>query len=71
LALLTLGLFISLGLSIRSSIISITLLSLCRHSFYIHVHRLRCQAMTLAFRLFGNIFAGEVLIKVILMLPGI
>ncbi|HWQ70749.1 MAG TPA: F0F1 ATP synthase subunit A [Desulfitobacteriaceae bacterium] len=29
------------------------------------------KPLTLAFRLFGNIFAGEVLIKVILMLPGI
>lgn len=37
----------------------------------IHVIDLLSKPMTLAFRLFGNIFAGEVLIKVIMMLPGI
>lgn len=37
----------------------------------IHAIDLLSKPMTLAFRLFGNIFAGEVLIKVILMLPGI
>jgi F-type H+-transporting ATPase subunit a len=37
----------------------------------IHLIDLLAKPMTLAFRLFGNIFAGEVLIKVILMLPGI
>jgi F-type H+-transporting ATPase subunit a len=39
--------------------------------FPIHVIDLLAKPMTLAFRLFGNIFAGEVLIKVILLLPGI
>ena len=29
------------------------------------------KPLTLAFRLFGNIFAGEILVKVIWMLPGI
>lgn len=37
----------------------------------IHVIDMLSKPMTLGFRLFGNIFAGEVLIKVILMLPGI
>ncbi|MHB1653172.1 MAG: F0F1 ATP synthase subunit A [Desulfitobacteriaceae bacterium] len=37
----------------------------------IHLIDTLSKPMTLAFRLFGNIFAGEVLIKVILMLPGI
>lgn len=37
----------------------------------IHVIDLISKPMTLAFRLFGNIYAGEVLIKVIMMLPGI
>lgn len=37
----------------------------------IHVIDLLSKPMTLAFRLFGNIYAGEVLIKVIMMLPGI
>ena len=37
----------------------------------IHIIDFVAKPMTLAFRLFGNIFAGEVLIKVILMLPGI
>lgn len=36
----------------------------------IHVIDLISKPMTLSFRLFGNIFAGEILIKVILMLPG-
>ena len=37
----------------------------------IHIIDMISKPMTLAFRLFGNIFAGEILIKVILMLPGI
>ena len=37
----------------------------------IHIIDMLSKPMTLAFRLFGNIFAGEVLFKVILMLPGI
>ncbi|KLU59214.1 ATP synthase subunit a [Peptococcaceae bacterium CEB3] len=37
----------------------------------IEILDLLAKPMTLAFRLFGNIFAGEVLIKVILMLPGV
>ena len=37
----------------------------------IHLVDLIAKPLTLAFRLFGNIFAGEILIKVILMLPGI
>jgi len=37
----------------------------------IHVIDMLSKPMTLAFRLFGNIFAGEILIKVILMLPGV
>ena len=37
----------------------------------IHVIDVLSKPMTLAFRLFGNIYAGEVLISVILMLPGI
>ncbi|MDR1961434.1 MAG: F0F1 ATP synthase subunit A [Gracilibacteraceae bacterium] len=37
----------------------------------IHLIDMVAKPMTLAFRLFGNIYAGEVLIGVILMLPGI
>lgn len=37
----------------------------------IHIVDLLSKPLTLAFRLFGNIFAGEILLKVILMLPGI
>jgi F-type H+-transporting ATPase subunit a len=36
----------------------------------IHIIDFLAKPMTLAFRLFGNIFAGEVLIQVILMIPG-
>jgi F-type H+-transporting ATPase subunit a len=39
--------------------------------FIIHLIDLISKPLTLAFRLFGNIFAGEVMIAVILMLPGI
>ncbi|HEY8911243.1 MAG TPA: F0F1 ATP synthase subunit A [Desulfosporosinus sp.] len=37
----------------------------------IHIVDLLAKPLTLAFRLFGNIFAGEILLKVILMLPGV
>lgn len=37
----------------------------------IHLIDFIAKPMTLAFRLFGNIYAGEVLITVILMLPGV
>jgi F-type H+-transporting ATPase subunit a len=37
----------------------------------IHLIDILAKPMTLAFRLFGNIYAGEVLIAVILLLPGI
>ena len=37
----------------------------------LHVIDMIAKPMTMAFRLFGNIFAGEILIKVILMIPGI
>jgi F-type H+-transporting ATPase subunit a len=37
----------------------------------IHLIDMLSKPMTLAFRLFGNIFAGEVLIGVILMIPGL
>jgi F-type H+-transporting ATPase subunit a len=36
----------------------------------IHIIDVLAKPMTLAFRLFGNIYAGEVLISVIMMLPG-
>lgn len=39
--------------------------------FLIHLIDMLSKPMTLGFRLFGNIFAGEVLIGVILMLPGV
>ncbi|NMA68325.1 MAG: F0F1 ATP synthase subunit A [Desulfitobacterium sp.] len=38
--------------------------------FLIHVIDFISKPMTLAFRLFGNIYAGEVLLAVILMVPG-
>lgn len=37
----------------------------------IHLIDLIAKPLTLAFRLFGNIFAGEILVKVIWMLPGV
>lgn len=37
----------------------------------IHIIDLIAKPLTLAFRLFGNIFAGEILVKVIWMLPGV
>lgn len=37
----------------------------------IHIIDMLAKPLTLAFRLFGNIFAGEILVKVIWMLPGI
>ena len=37
----------------------------------IHLIDLLAKPLTLAFRLFGNIFAGEILVKVIWMLPGV
>lgn len=37
----------------------------------IHIIDMLSKPMTLAFRLFGNIYAGEILIGVILMLPGV
>ena len=37
----------------------------------IHIIDMLSKPLTLAFRLFGNIFAGEVLIMVILTMPGI
>jgi len=37
----------------------------------IHLIDFIAKPMTLSFRLFGNIFAGEVLITVILLLPGV
>ena len=39
--------------------------------FVIHVIDMLAKPLTLAFRLFGNIYAGKVLIMVILMLPGL
>lgn len=43
------------------------------YPFFLPIHLIDFVAkpMTLAFRLFGNIFAGEVLITVMLMVPGI
>ena len=71
LALLTIFLVVFLGIKTKG-----------RHYFHhfvepmpvfaiIHVIDLISKPLTLAFRLFGNIFAGEILLKVILMLPGI
>jgi F-type H+-transporting ATPase subunit a len=71
LALLTIILVVSLGIKTKGS-----------HYFHhfvephpvfalIHLIDLISKPLTLAFRLFGNIFAGEILIKVIWMLPGI
>lgn len=71
LALLTIILVVSLGIKHKGA-----------HYFHhfvepnpvfviIHAIDLLAKPMTLAFRLFGNIFAGEILLGVILMLPGI
>lgn len=71
LALLTIILVVSLGIKTKGA-----------HYFHhfvepnpvfaiIHLIDLLAKPLTLAFRLFGNIFAGEILVKVIWMLPGL
>jgi len=71
LALLTLGLLLSLGLKHKKLHYFHHFIEPMPPFIIIHIIDFVAKPMTLAFRLFGNIFAGEVLIKVILMLPGI
>lgn len=71
LALLTMVLVIGMGIKHQGSHYFKHFLE--PHPVFVLIHGidLISKPMTLAFRLFGNIFAGEILISVILMLPGI
>ncbi|EHL05083.1 ATP synthase F0, A subunit [Desulfitobacterium hafniense DP7] len=71
LALMTMGLVFYMGIKHKGSHYFHHFLEPHPVFSLIHVIDLLSKPMTLAFRLFGNIYAGEVLISVILMLPGI
>ncbi|MHB8073559.1 F0F1 ATP synthase subunit A [Desulfosporosinus fructosivorans] len=71
LALLTIILVVSLGIKTKGVHYFHHFVEPFKVFAIIHVIDLLSKPMTLAFRLFGNIFAGEVLLKVILMLPGL
>lgn len=71
LALLTIILVVYLGIKTQGKHYFQHFLQPIKLFAIIHIIDLISKPLTLAFRLFGNIFAGEVLLKVILMLPGI
>ena len=71
LALLTIILVVYLGIKTQGKHYFQHFLQPLKVFAIIHIIDLISKPLTLAFRLFGNIFAGEVLLKVILMLPGI
>lgn len=71
LALLTIILVVYLGVKTQGKHYFQHFLQPMKVFVIIHIIDLISKPLTLAFRLFGNIFAAEVLIKVILMLPGI
>ena len=71
LALLTIILVVFLGIKTQGKHYFQHFLQPIKLFAIIHIIDLISKPLTLAFRLFGNIFAGEVLLKVILMLPGI
>jgi F-type H+-transporting ATPase subunit a len=71
LALLTLSLIIAVGIKFKGAHYFHHFLEPHPVFAVIHIIDILSKPMTLAFRLFGNIFAGEVLISVILMIPGV
>lgn len=71
LALLTIILVVFLGIKTKGVHYFQHFLEPFKVMAILHIIDLISKPLTLAFRLFGNIFAGEVLLKVILMLPGI
>jgi len=71
LALLTIILVVYLGIKTQGKHYFEHFLQPIKLFAIIHIIDLISKPLTLAFRLFGNIFAGEVLLKVIMMLPGI
>jgi F-type H+-transporting ATPase subunit a len=72
-ALATLTIILVIGLGIKHKGASYFHHFIEPHPVFLPIHLIDILAkpMTLAFRLFGNIYAGEVLIAVILLLPGI
>lgn len=71
LALLTIILVVSLGIKTKGAHYFQHFVEPLKIFAIIHIIDLISKPLTLAFRLFGNIFAGEILLQVILMLPGI
>jgi len=71
LALLTIFLVVSLGIKTKGRHYFQHFVEPLKIFAIIHIIDLISKPLTLAFRLFGNIFAGEILLKVILMLPGL
>lgn len=71
LALLTIILVVSLGIKTKGLYYFHHFIEPFSIFAIIHIVDLLAKPLTLAFRLFGNIFAGEILLKVILMLPGL
>ncbi len=71
LALLTIGLVLYLGVKTKGLHYFHHFVEPFKVFAIIHIIDLLAKPLTLAFRLFGNIFAGEILVKVIWMLPGV
>ncbi len=73
LALATLTILLVIGLGVKHKGVHYFHHFIEPHPVFLPIHLIDILAkpMTLAFRLFGNIYAGEVLIAVILLLPGI
>ncbi len=71
LALLTIGLVLYLGVKTKGLHYFHHFIEPFKVFAIIHIIDLLAKPLTLAFRLFGNIFAGEILVKVIWMLPGV
>ncbi|HEX3016206.1 MAG TPA: F0F1 ATP synthase subunit A [Desulfobacteria bacterium] len=71
LAVLTLILFVGYGIIVQKGHYFKHFLEPNPAFLLIHLIELVAKPVTLAMRLFGNIFAGEVLIKVILMMPAV
>ncbi|EHQ88492.1 F0F1-type ATP synthase, alpha subunit [Desulfosporosinus youngiae DSM 17734] len=71
LALLTITLVLVLGVKTKGMHYFHHFFEPYKPFFIIHLIDMLAKPLTLAFRLFGNIFAGEILVKVIWMLPGI
>ncbi len=70
LALITLCIYVFLGIKVRKGRYFHDFITPMPFFMPIHLIDFFAKPLTLTFRLFGNIFAGEVMISVILMLPG-